>query len=324
MGSRITGTGMYVPPKVLANADFERMVDTSDQWIVERTGIRERHVAEPGTATSDLAAEAARRALADAGRTAEEIDLILVGTVSPDMPFPSTACFVQEKLGAVNAFAMDLHAGCTGFVYCLSVADALLRAGRGKRALVIGAEIISSYVDYTDRNTCVLFGDGAGAVVLEPGGEGEGILSCSLHTDGTKWNLIQAPVGGTVTPWDEGAPRKGKTVRMAGNETFRHAVTRMGEVCAEVLGAAGMTAGDVDLVVPHQANRRIVDAVGKRLDVDPAKVYLNLDRFGNTSAATIPICLAELKGQGRLAPGTTVLLVAFGAGLTWGAALLRM
>jgi 3-oxoacyl-[acyl-carrier-protein] synthase-3 len=300
------------------------MVDTSDQWILDRTGIRERHIAEAGTATSDLAAEAARRALADAGRTAEEVDLIILGTLSPDMPFPSTACFVQQKIGAANAYAMDVEAACSGFIYALSVADALIRVGRGKVALVIGAEIVSSVVDYSDRTTCVLFGDGAGAAVVEPCPDGEGVLSCHLHSDGNNWHFIQAPVGGTVTPFIEGEPLMGKTLRMAGNETFRYAVTRMGEVCTEALEAAGLAVADVDLVVAHQANQRIVSAVGKRLGVDPAKVYLNVDRFGNTSAATIPICLAELKEQGRLAPGTVVLLVAFGAGITWGAALLRM
>jgi 3-oxoacyl-[acyl-carrier-protein] synthase-3 len=324
MGTKITGVGMYVPPRVLTNADLERMVDTSDQWILDRTGIRERHIAEAGTATSDLAAEAARRALADAGRTAEDVDLIILGTLSPDMPFPSTACFVQQKIGALNAYAMDVEAACSGFIYALSVADALIRVGRGKIALVIGAEIVTSVVDYSDRTTCVLFGDGAGAAVVEPCPDGEGVLSCHLHSDGNNWHFIQAPVGGTVTPFIEGEPLMGKTLRMAGNETFRYAVTRMGEVCTEALEAAGLAVADVDLVVAHQANQRIVSAVGKRLGVDPAKVYLNVDRFGNTSAATIPICLAELKEQGRLAPGTVVLLVAFGAGITWGAALLRM
>jgi 3-oxoacyl-[acyl-carrier-protein] synthase-3 len=315
---------MYVPPKVLTNADFERMVDTTDQWIVERTGIRERHIAEAGTPTSDLAVEAARRALADAGRSPEEVDLIVLGTFTPDMPFPATSCFIQKKLGAVNAYAMDLAAACTGFIYSLSVADALIRAGRGKVALVIGAEIVSSVVDYADRSTCVLFGDGAGAVVLEAGPDGEGVLSCHLHTDGDKWNFIECPVGGTITPYVDGEPLKGRTLRMQGNETFRYAVTRMGEVCQEALAANGITVDAVDVMVPHQANQRIVSAVGKRIGVDPARVYLNVDRYGNTSAATIPICLAELKAQGRLAPGTTVLLVAFGAGITWGAALLRM
>jgi 3-oxoacyl-[acyl-carrier-protein] synthase-3 len=316
---------MYVPQKTLTNDDLEKMVDTSDSWIATRTGIKVRHIAETGTATSDLCFEASRRALADAGVDPMELDIVVVGTLTPDMPFPATACFLQMKLGAGRAYAMDVSAACSGFVYSLSVADALIRAGRGKKALVVGAEILSSVVDYTDRSTCILFGDGAGAVVLSECGEGEGVLSCHLHSDGNLWELIHCPGGGTVDPCNPGTSTvRTNYIRMAGNETFKHAVTRMAEVCQEVLERNGVTVKDVDLFIPHQANLRIVNAVGKRLGIPVEKVYINLERFGNTSAASVPIALAEAREQGRYSKGDLVLLAAFGGGLTWGSALLRM
>ncbi len=325
MGSRIIGVGMYVPPKTLTNDDLAKMVDTSDSWIATRTGIKVRHIAETGTATSDLCFEASRRALADAGVDPMDLDLVVVGTLTPDMPFPATACFLQMKLGAGRAYAMDLSAACSGFLYSLSVADALIRAGRGKKALVVGAEILSSVVDYTDRSTCILFGDGAGAVVLSECGEGEGVLSCHLHSDGSLWELIHCPGGGTVDPCNPGTSNvRTNYIRMAGNETFKHAVTRMAEVCQEVLERNAVTVEDVDLFIPHQANLRIVNAVGKRLGIPAEKVFMNLERFGNTSAASVPMALAEAREQGRCSKGDLVLLAAFGGGLTWGSALLRM
>jgi 3-oxoacyl-[acyl-carrier-protein] synthase-3 len=325
MASKIVGLGMYAPPKKMTNQDFEKLVETNDSWITERTGIKSRRIAELGAANSDLALAASQKALADAGVRADEIDLIVVGTCTPDMPLPSTACFLQMKLGARNAFAVDLNAACSGFLYSLSVADALIRAGRGKKALVLGSEILSSITDYTDRSTCILFGDGSGAVVLAECPEGDGILSCHLHSDGNLWELIYCPGGGTVNPLTPDLiSRRMIYIRMSGNETFKHAVTKMVEVAQKALSANGYGIDDVALFIPHQANMRIVSAVGKRLGVAPDRVFVNLERYGNTSAASVPIALAEAKAQGRIRRGDLVLLVAFGAGLTWGSVLMRM
>jgi 3-oxoacyl-[acyl-carrier-protein] synthase-3 len=325
LASKIVGLGMYAPPKELVNADLEKLVDTNDAWITERTGIRARHIAEPGTANSDLGLLAARNALSDAGVGADEIDLVIVGTCTPDMPLPSTACFLQMKLGAKNAFAMDVNAACSGFIYALSVADALIRAGRARKALVLGSEILSSVTDYTDRATCILFGDGAGAAVLAECPEGDGVLSCHLHSDGNLWELIHSPGPGTVNPLTPDLiSRRMVYLRMMGNETFKHAVTKMGEVALKALSRNGYGIEDVSLFIPHQANLRIVSAVGKRLGIPTERVFVNLERYGNTSAASIPIALSEAKATGRILPGDLVLLVAFGAGLTWGSALVRM
>ncbi|MBI5420382.1 MAG: ketoacyl-ACP synthase III [Deltaproteobacteria bacterium] len=325
MGSKIIGLGMFAPPKTLTNDELEKLVDTNDEWITTRTGIRERHIAPPGTANSDLCLEASRRALADAGIDASDLDIVIVGTVTPDMPLPATACFLQMKLGAGRAFALDLNAACSGFMYSLSVADALIRAGRGRKALVVGAEMLSSITDYTDRSTCILFGDGAGAAVLSECDNGDGVLSCHLHSDGSLWELIRCTGGGTVNPYGpETVQNRLNFIRMAGNETFKHAVTRMVEVSHEALSRNGVTIDDVDLFVPHQANMRIISAVGKRLGVPDEKVFVNLERYGNTSAASIPIALAEAREQGRLSSGDLLLMVAFGGGLTWGSALVRM
>lgn len=317
--------GMYAPPKTLTNDDLERLVETTDSWITERTGIKVRRLAESGAATSDLCVEAARRALEDAGVDASDLDIVVVGTCTPDMPLPSTACFLQMKIGATRAFALDLNAACSGFLYSLATADALIRAGRGKTALVVGGEILSSVTDYTDRGTCILFGDGAGAAVLAECPDGQGVLSCHLHSDGNLWELIHAPGGGTVHPWGpEVAENRMHAIRMAGNETFKHAVTKMAEVAQEALGQNGVSVSDLALFVPHQANMRIINAVGKRLGIPAEKVFVNLEKYGNTSAASVPIALAEAREQGRIGPGDLVLLAAFGAGLTWGAALVRM
>ena len=325
MGSRMIGLGMYAPPKTLTNDELEKMVDTSDSWIMERTGIKLRRIAEPRTACSDLCLEASKRALADAGISPSEIDIIVVGTCTPDMPLPSTACFLQMKLGAGRAFALDLNAACSGFLYSLSAADAMIRAGRGKKALVVGGEILSTVTDYTDRNTCILFGDGAGAVVLSECPDGEGVLSCHLHSDGSLWELIYAPGGGTVHPYGpEVAENRMHAIRMAGNETFKQAVTRMVEVSLEALQHNRVDISDVALFLPHQANMRIINAVGKRLGISEDRVFVNLERYGNTSAASVPIALAEAREQGRFAKGDLLLLASFGAGLTWGSALVRM
>jgi len=319
------GLGMYAPPKTLTNDELEKMVDTSDSWIMERTGIKLRRIAEPRTACSDLCLEASKRALADAGISPSEIDIIVVGTCTPDMPLPSTACFLQMKLGAGRAYALDLNAACSGFLYSLSAADAMIRAGRGKKALVVGGEILSTVTDYTDRNTCILFGDGAGAVVLSECPDGEGVLSCHLHSDGNLWELIYAPGGGTVHPYGpEVAENRMHAIRMAGNETFKQAVTRMVEVSLEALQHNRVDISDVALFLPHQANMRIINAVGKRLGISEDRVFVNLERYGNTSAASVPIALAEAREQGRFAKGDLLLLASFGAGLTWGSALVRM
>jgi 3-oxoacyl-[acyl-carrier-protein] synthase-3 len=325
VGSRMIGLGMHAPPKMLTNKELEKMVDTSDSWIVERTGIKVRRIAEPRTACSDLCLEASRRALADAGVSPAELDIIVVGTCTPDMPLPSTACFLQMKLGASRAFALDLNAACSGFLYSLSTADAMIRAGRGKKALVVGGEILSTVTDFTDRNTCILFGDGAGAVVLSECPEGEGVLSCHLHSDGNLWELIYAPGGGTVHPFGpEVAENRMYAIRMAGNETFKQAVTRMVEVSHEALRQNHVEVSDVALFIPHQANMRIINAVGKRLGIPGEKVFVNLERYGNTSAASVPIALAEAREEGRFRKGDLLLLASFGAGLTWGSALVRM
>ena len=319
------GLGMYAPPKTLTNDELEKMVDTSDSWITERTGIKLRRIAEPRTACSDLCLEASKRALADAGISPSEIDIIVVGTCTPDMPLPSTACFLQMKLGAGRAYALDLNAACSGFLYSLSAADAMIRAGRGKKALVVGGEILSTVTDYTDRNTCILFGDGAGAVVLSECPDGEGVLSCHLHSDGNLWELIYAPGGGTVHPYGpEVAENRMHAIRMAGNETFKQAVTKMVEVSLEALQHNRVDISDVALFLPHQANMRIINAVGKRLGISEDRVFVNLERYGNTSAASVPIALAEAREQGRFAKGDLLLLASFGAGLTWGSALVRM
>jgi len=316
---------MYAPPNRMTNEDLEKIVETSDEWITERTGIKVRRIAEPGSATSDLCLEASRNALADAGVGPEELDFIVVGTCTPDMPLPSTACFLQMKLDARNAFAVDLNAACSGFLYSLTTADALIRAGRGRKGLVVGGEILSTVTDYTDRATCILFGDGAGAAVVSESPDGEGILSCHLHSDGSLWELIHAPGGGTVHPYGPKVEEERMhAIRMSGNEVYKHAVTRLVEVSLEALSHNGVGISDVSLFVPHQANRRILNGVAKRLGISEEKVFINVNDYGNTSAASIPIALTEAKEQGRLHDGDLVLLAAFGGGLTWGSALLRM
>lgn len=325
MGSRITGLGMNVPVRKLTNDDLSKLVETNDEWVTSRTGIRSRRIAEPGVETSDLCYEASIMAMADAGVTPDEIDLIVVGTASGDMRFPATACFLQMKLGAEKAYAFDVSAACSGFLYALSAADALVRVGRGKKALVVGAEILSRMIDYTDRGTCILFGDGAGAAVIERCDDADGILSCHLHSDGNLWNYIHAPGGGSIYPIDQRLlDERLQYIKMLGNETYKHAVLRMTEVALEALAANGKTIDDVDLFIPHQANLRIIESVGKRLGIPAERVFVNLEEYGNTSAASVPIALAEAKAAGRTPPGSLVLMTAFGAGLTWAGVLVRM
>lgn len=323
MKARIAGTGSYAPTRVLTNADLERMVATSDEWIRERTGIRERRIAATGEACSDLAVQAGRRALTAAGVAAADLDMILVATCTGDFPLPATACLVQHQLGATKAGACDLSAACCGFVYALSVADAYIKTGM-RHVLVIGSEVMSAITDWTDRNTCVLFGDGAGAVVLS-GSDGErGILSTDLRSDGTLCELIMVPGGGSRTPPSEKViMERLHNIKMKGNETFKVAVRTLEEIARTTLSANHFRVEDLDLYVPHQANVRILRAVMERLGLPIEKVLLNLDRYGNTSAASIPIALDEAVREGRIKDGSLVMLGAFGAGLTWASAMIR-
>lgn len=308
---------------MLTNHDLEKMVDTSDEWIVSRTGIRERRIADPDMATSDLAVEAARRALKDAGVGAEELDLIIVATVTPDMFFPATACIVQDKLGAVNAAGYDLSAGCSGFVYALDQALHGVRSGAYNRVLVIGADVLTRITDFTDRSTCVLFGDAAGAVVVGPVAEGYGVMSTYLGADGGGGDKLRVPAGGSRMPFTEGVDPRARFIHMQGNEVFKFAVRTMVQTAETVLQRAGLPIEDLDLFIPHQANIRIIDAAVERLNIDPQRVFVNVARYGNTSAASVPVALDEAKAEGRVKEGDHVLMMGFGAGLTWGGALLR-
>jgi 3-oxoacyl-[acyl-carrier-protein] synthase-3 len=322
--SMILGTGRAVPEQILTNADLAEMVETSDDWIVSRTGIKQRHVAAPGTALSDLATEAARKALQDAGVTAEEIDLIVLGTVTGDIKFPATACLVQAKLGAKNAAAFDISAACSGFLYGLQVAEGMMATAGYRRVLVIGGEVLTSMVNWQDRDTCVLFGDGAGAVVLGPSDGVHGLLQACMGSDGAHSKLLYNPGGGSVNPPNaENVASRLHSIRMEGKEVFRHAVSAMTDAMHQVLAQAEFTAADLDLLIPHQANLRIIEAVAKRCKIPMEKVFVNVDRYGNTSSASIPIALDELRRSGALKEGALVGLVTFGGGFTWAAALMR-
>lgn len=320
----ITGTGSCLPERVLTNHELEQMVDTSDEWIRTRTGIRERRLAAAGTAASDLAVPAASRALATAGITAADVDLIIVATVTPDTLFPATACLVQERLGARGAAAFDLSAGCSGFVYALGVASQFIAAGIYHTALVIGVEVLSKIINWQDRNTCVLFGDGAGAVVLRAVLAGRGILGLDLGADGSGGSLLTMPAGGSRLPASPATVREQlHTIHMNGSEVFKFAVRIMGEASLKALQKAGLAKEDVDFLIPHQANIRIIEAATKRLGLAPEKVYVNLDRYGNMSSASIPVALDEAYRAGLLQRDHKVVMVAFGAGLTWGAVVVN-
>lgn len=318
----LTGLGSFAPERVLTNADLEAMVDTNDEWIVSRTGIRERRIAAPEQAASDLALPAARQALEQAGVAPEELDLVIVATATPDMLFPATAAIVADTLGAKNAAAYDLLAGCTGFVYALSQAYGAVATGLSKRALVIGAEVLSKITNWNDRSTCILFGDGAGAAVVQPIGAG-GIVGFELGADGSGGPDLCVPAGGSRRPVSPDVlEEEMQFIRMNGAEVFRFATRVMVSSAEELLAICGATVDDVDLYVPHQANKRIIDHAVKNLGLDPDKVLMNIDRYGNTSSASIPICLAEAQSEGRLEDGTRVLMSAVGAGLTWGSVYL--
>jgi 3-oxoacyl-[acyl-carrier-protein] synthase-3 len=323
--AKISSVGTYVPPRLLTNADLERMVATNDRWITERTGIRERHIVDKGVASSDLGAEAARQCLAARGIAASEVEVIVVATVTPDMLFPATACLVQEKLGAKGAWGFDLSAACSGFPYALQVGAKLVESGAHKKVLVIGADVMSSILDYTDRSTCILFGDGAGAVLLEPCAEGEiGLVDYVHEIDGSGASSLYMPGGGSLHPCTaETVAAKMHFVHQEGGAVFKVAVRKMAELSETLLARNGLTAADVDLFIPHQANKRIILSTAERLGMPEEKIVINIGEYGNTTAATIPLAMQTAIDQGRLKRGATVLLASFGGGYTVGATLLR-
>jgi 3-oxoacyl-[acyl-carrier-protein] synthase-3 len=320
----ILGTGTALPSKVITNADLEKMVDTSDQWITDRTGIKERRQAAPEETTSKLSVAASRRALEMAGIGPPDLDLIICSTISPDMPLPATASFIQHELGARPVCAFDLAAACSGFLFGVTVADQFIRTGKARYALVVGAELLSRYIDYQDRATCVIFGDGVAAGVLGPVEPPSGILAAEMHTNGQFADHLYIPAGGTAKPAScETVQAREHYIKMRGNELFKVAVRSLEEVSRRVIEEAGVKPADLDLLIPHQANQRITEAVRERLGLPAEKVYSNIDRVGNTSSASIPICLDECVRGGRIKKGDLILMSAFGAGVTWGAVLMR-
>jgi 3-oxoacyl-[acyl-carrier-protein] synthase-3 len=327
MGSRsavITGTGISVPSRVLTNFDLEKIVDTTDEWIRTRTGIRQRHVAGADEVMSQFAIEAARRALEAAEVDAKDVDLVICATVTPDMPIPATSCLIQHGLGCRNAAAFDMQAGCSGYIYAQSVAKQFLLTTRFSHVLVIGAELLTKYLDWQDRATCVIFADGAGATLMSAGELPRGVLASAMHTDGSMMDFITLEGGGSkYPPSEETIRRRLHFIRMKGNETFKIAVRAIEEVSREVLVMAGLETKDVDWFIPHQANQRIIDAVADRLALPPERCYVNIDRYGNTSAASIPIALDEAVRAGKVNRGDVILMAAFGAGLTWAASVVR-
>lgn len=321
---RISGTGSAVPERVMTNHDLEKIVDTSDEWILTRTGIRERRIAPDNMATSELAFPAAQQALEEAGITGGDLDAIICATVTPDQIFPSMACTLQAKLGAKDAFAFDVGAACSGFLYATGIGQSLIASHRAENVLVVGAEILSRITNWDDRTTCILLADGAGATVMQPGNEEHQILSLTLGADGNYGSLIEQPAGGSKLPASEETVRAhGHTIHMKGNEVFKLGVRGMADACLKALREAGYAAADVDLLVTHQANMRIIEATAKRLAIPSEKVFTNIQKYGNTSAASVPLALDEARKTGRLKDGDLVATVVFGGGLTWGAALIR-
>lgn len=319
----IIGLGSYLPKKVLTNSDLEKMVDTSDEWIRTRTGISERRIAQIGEATSDLAVNAARQALKDAKLAPEEVELIIVATISPDMQFPATSCLVQVRLGANNAACFDINAACSGFIHGIIIAQQFIANGIYNNALVIGAELLSHFIDWKDRSTCVLFGDGAGAAVIAPVKSG-GIISTYIGADGSKSDLLKVPAGGSRMPATHKTVSEGlHYLKMEGNEVFKHAVRVMADAAQKALHKAGLTCKDVDCLIPHQANIRIIEAAAKRAGLSMDKVYVNVDRYGNMSAASTIVALCEAVNEGRIKKGDVVLLVAFGSGFVWGSCVIK-
>ena len=322
---KISALGTYVPPRLLTNADLEKMVETSDQWITERTGIRERHIVDKGVATSDLAVEAAKKALAQRGIDPSDLDAILVGTVTPDMFFPSTACLVQNKLGAKGVWGFDLSAACSAFLYALQVGTQFVATGAHKRVMVIGADVMSSIIDYTDRATCIIFGDGAGAVILEPAeNDSLGMIDFIHEVDGSGGCSLYMPGGGSLNPsTHETVDQKMHYVHQDGQAVFKFAVRKQTELCEKILERNGIKASDIDVFIAHQANRRIINATAERLALRPESVVINIDRYGNTTAGTIPLAMDTARQEGTLKKGDLVLLASVGAGFTVGATLLR-
>ena len=322
---KISALGIYVPPRILTNADLEKMVDTNDEWIMSRVGIRERHIVDKGVATSDLATEAAKKALAQRGIDASELDAIIVATVTPDMLFPATACLVQDKLGAKKVWGFDLSAGCSQFVYALQVGAQFVQTGAHKKVMVIGADVMSSIIDYKDRATCVIFGDGAGAVILEPSEEDSlGLIDFLHEVDGSGGASLYMPGGGSLNPPShETVDKNMHVVHQDGQAVFKFAVRKMAESCDEILKKNGLTGSDIDVFIPHQANLRIINATAERLKMSPESIVINIDRYGNTTGATIPLAMHTAIEDGRLKKGSMVLLAAVGAGFTVGTTLLR-
>lgn len=322
---KISALGTYVPPRLLTNADLEKMVETTDQWITERTGIRERHIVDKGVATSDLAVEAAKKALAQRGMAASDLDAILVGTVTPDMFFPSTACLVQHKLGAKGVWGFDLSAACSAFLYALQTGTQFVATGTHKRVMVIGADVMSSIIDYTDRATCIIFGDGAGAVILEPAeNDSLGMIDFIHEVDGSGGCSLYMPGGGSLNPsTHETVDQKMHYVHQDGQAVFKFAVRKQTELCEKILERNGIKATDIDVFVAHQANKRIINATADRLGLRPESVVINIDRYGNTTAGTIPLAMDTARQEGKLKKGDLVLLASVGAGFTVGATLLR-
>ena len=323
--THISGLATYVPPRLLTNKDLEKMVNTSDEWILQRTGIRERHIVDPGVATSDLATEASIKAIEHAGLTPNDIDFIVVGTTTPDTMFPSTACLLQHKIGAARAWGFDLGAACSGFTYALTTAVHMVAAGTHRHALAVGADVMSSIIDYKDRSTCVLFGDGAGAVVVSPAADGGfGIIDFEHEIDGSGGPALCMPAGGSLRPAShETVDERLHYVKQDGQVVFKFAVRKTEEICARVMARNNVGANDIDLFVSHQANRRIITSAAERLGLAPEKVVINIDRYGNTTGATIPLALHDAAADGRLKKGDLVLLASVGAGFTVGAVLLR-
>ncbi len=323
--AKISALGTYVPPRLLTNADLEKMVETSDEWIMERTGIRERHIVDQGVATSDLAAEAARQALVERGLAPSDLDAIMVATVTPDMLFPSTACLVQHKLGAKGAWGVDLSAACSAFLYALQTGAQFIATGAHKKVMVIGADVMSSIIDYTDRATCVIFGDGAGAVILEPADDDSlGMIDFIHEVDGSGGCSLYMPGGGSLHPsTHETVDKRMHYVHQDGQAVFKFAVRKQTELCEKILRRNGLKGSDIDAFIPHQANRRIITATADRLGLRPESVIINIDRYGNTTAGTIPLAMETARQEGRLKKGDLVLLASVGAGFTVGATLLR-
>jgi len=322
----ISGLGVAVPEKVLTNADFEKFLDTSDEWITQRTGIKQRHVVSEGQTTATLATEAARNALADAGLEPTDLDLIICATISPEMIFPATACFIQQALGATDVAAFDISAACSGFVYGLAIAAKFIETKLYRRILVIGAESLSRFSDYTDRGSCILFGDGAGAAILEPTDDpNRGIIYNVMHADGEGWDYIHVPGGGSRTPATHETVEQGRHfIKMRGRDVYKFAVEKMQWLLEDCMKACNLRVDDVDMVIPHQVNIRIIKSATEKLNFPIEKVYINIDRYGNTSAASIPLAMTEARQNGQIGPGSLLLLVAFGAGLTWGGTVLRL